>query len=53
MDHRARHRHALLLGSDGLQVTPEVIMAVVVAFVVTTVLPTPGPVQPDDAGAPA
>ncbi len=43
----------LLLGSDGLQVTPEVIVAVVVAFVVTTVLPTPGPVQPDAAGAPA
>ena len=39
----------LLLGSDGLQVTPEVIVAVVVAFIVTTVLPTPGPVQPDPA----
>ena len=36
----------LLLGSDGLQVTPEVIVAVVVAFVVTTLLPTPGPPQP-------
>ncbi len=33
----------LLLGSDGLQITPEVIVAVVVAFVVTTMLPTPGP----------
>ena len=36
----------LLLGADGLQITPEVIVAVVVAFVVTTVLPTPGPPQP-------
>ena len=35
----------LLLGSDGLQVTPEVIVAVVVAFVMTTMLPTPGPRQ--------
>ena len=46
----------LLLGSDGLQVTPEVIVAVVVAFVVTTVLPTPGPAQPAEpapAAAPA
>ncbi|MFL6152002.1 MAG: chloride channel protein [Ornithinibacter sp.] len=37
---------SLLLGSDGLQNTPEVIVAVVVAFVVTTLLPTPGPAQP-------
>ena len=36
----------LLLGSDGLQVTPEVIVAVAVAFIVTTLLPTPGPPQP-------
>ena len=36
----------VLLGSDGLQVTPEVIVAVVVAFVVSTILPTPGPPQP-------
>ncbi|HYN65486.1 MAG TPA: chloride channel protein [Ornithinibacter sp.] len=35
----------LLLGSDGLQVTPEVIVAVVVAFVVTTVLPAPAVVK--------
>ena len=33
----------LLLGSDGLQSTPEVIVAVVVAFVAITILPTPGP----------
>jgi H+/Cl- antiporter ClcA len=37
---------ALLLGSDGLQSTPEIIVAVVVSFVVTTILPTPGPTQP-------
>ena len=43
----------LLLGSDGLQVTPEVIVAVVVAFVVTTVLPTPGPRQPVEPAVPA
>ena len=42
----------LLLGSDGLQNTPEVIVAVVVAFVVTTILPTPGPPQPADAPDP-
>ena len=33
----------LLLGSDGLQITPEVIVAVVVAYIATTILPTPGP----------
>ncbi len=33
----------LLLGADGVSVTPEVIVAVVVGFVVTSVLPTPGP----------
>jgi H+/Cl- antiporter ClcA len=44
----------LLLGSDGLQNTPEVIVAVVVSFVVTTLLPTPGPPQPaEPASAPA
>jgi chloride channel protein, CIC family len=36
----------LLLGADGLSVTPEVIVAVVVAFVVTNVLPVPGPKDP-------
>ncbi len=36
----------LLLGSDGLQITPEVIVAVVVAYMSTTILPTPGPPQP-------
>jgi len=43
----------VLLGSDGLQSTPEVIVAVVVAFVAATVLPTPGPRQPDDPVEPA
>jgi len=33
----------LLLGSDGLSVTPQVVIAVAVAFVVTYLLPTPGP----------
>jgi H+/Cl- antiporter ClcA len=32
----------LLLGSDGLSVTPQVVVAVAVAFVVITVLPQPG-----------
>jgi H+/Cl- antiporter ClcA len=36
----------LLLGADGLSVTPEVIVAVVVAFVVTNALPVPGPTEP-------
>ena len=32
----------LLMGTDGLTVIPQVIVAVVVSFVVTAVLPTPG-----------
>ena len=36
----------LLMGADGLQVTPQVVVAVAVSFVVTLVLPTPGPAQP-------
>ncbi len=36
----------LLLGADGLSVTPEVIIAVVVAFVTTNALPVPGPKGP-------
>jgi hypothetical protein len=36
----------LLLGADGVSVTPEVIVAVVVAFVVTNALPVPGPMEP-------
>jgi H+/Cl- antiporter ClcA len=42
----------VLLGSDGLQSTPEVIVAVVVAFVISTILPTPGPPQPVEGPAP-
>jgi hypothetical protein len=33
----------LLLGSDGIAVTPQVVVAVAVSFVVTMVLPEPGP----------
>jgi H+/Cl- antiporter ClcA len=33
----------LLLGSDGVSVTPQVVVAVVVAFVITNVLPAAGP----------
>ncbi|HEY5419320.1 MAG TPA: chloride channel protein [Marmoricola sp.] len=36
----------LLLGTDGVSVTPQVVVAVVVAFVITTVLPDPGPKEP-------
>ena len=36
----------LLLGADGLSVTPEVVVAVAVAFVLTKMLPTPGPKEP-------
>ncbi len=36
----------LLLGTDGLSVTPQVVVAVVVAFVITTVLPVPGAKEP-------
>jgi hypothetical protein len=38
----------LLLGVDGISVTPQVVVAVVVSYVVTHVLPVPGP---DDRGA--
>ena len=33
----------LLLGTDGISVTPQVVVAVVVAFVITYTLPVPGP----------
>ena len=36
----------LLLGADGVSVTPQVVVAVVVAFVVTNLLPDPGPKEP-------
>ena len=48
----------LLLGVDGVAVTPQVVVAVAVSFVITNVLPTPGPgsgrgasVAPDAAGS--
>ena len=37
----------VLLGADGVSVTPQVIIAVVVAFVITMVLPDPGPKEPE------
>jgi hypothetical protein len=41
----------LLMGADGVAVTPQVVVAVAVAFVVTSVLPDPrASVAPDDAG---
>ncbi|HEX6150299.1 chloride channel protein [Nocardioides sp.] len=39
----------LLMGDDGMAVTPQVIVAVVVAFVTIHVLPTPGPSEPPAA----
>ena len=40
----------VLMGADGLAVTPEVVVAVAVAFVITIVLPTPGPKTPQPPG---
>jgi H+/Cl- antiporter ClcA len=42
----------LLLGADGVSVTPEVAVAVAVAYVVTMLLPVPGPGRPAAAEAP-
>lgn len=39
----------LLLGADGISVTPQVVIAVAVAFVVTFLLPVPGPKTPNHA----
>jgi chloride channel protein, CIC family len=36
----------LLLGADGVSVTPQVVVAVVVAFVLSDMLPAPGPRDP-------
>jgi len=36
----------VLMGSDGVIVTPQVIIAVAVAFVLTNILPVPGPKEP-------
>jgi hypothetical protein len=35
------------MGVDGLAVTPQVVVAVAVAFVITNVLPAPGPKTPE------
>ena len=40
----------LLLGTDGVSVTPQVIVAVVVAFVLTHVLPSPDRQERTTAG---
>lgn len=42
----------LLLGTDGISVTPQVVVAVAVSFVVTFLLPTPGPKASEPATAP-
>jgi hypothetical protein len=43
----------LLLGADGVTVTPQVVVAVAVAFVITNVLPAPSPPSPiSGAGGP-
>ncbi|MFI6674502.1 chloride channel protein [Kribbella sp. NPDC050470] len=43
----------LLLGTDGVVVTPQVVVAVAVSFVVTNMLPTPGPQPAAHDPAPA
>ena len=42
----------LLMGADGLKVTPQVVIAVVVSYLLTAALPTPGPAQPEAAEQP-
>jgi chloride channel protein, CIC family len=37
----------VLMGVDGVAVTPQVVVAVVVAFVISNVLPVPGPKTPE------
>jgi hypothetical protein len=39
----------VLMGVDGVIVTPQVVVAVAVAFVITIVLPAPGPKTPEPA----
>jgi H+/Cl- antiporter ClcA len=43
----------VLMGKDGLTITPQVVVAVVVSFVLTVALPTPGPPQPEQPEQPA
>ncbi len=40
----------LLMGADGVSVTPQVVVAVAVAFVITNVLPVPGPKEQEPTG---
>ncbi len=42
----------LLLGADGVSTTPEVVVAVAVAFLVTVILPVPAAGKPDAVPAP-
>jgi hypothetical protein len=42
----------LLLGADGVSTTPEVVVAVAVAYVVTTILPVPAAGRPDAVAPP-
>jgi hypothetical protein len=42
----------LQMGIDGVNVTPEVVVAVAVAFVITNLLPVPGPKTPESPGQP-
>jgi chloride channel protein, CIC family len=42
----------LLMGVDGVAVTPQVVVAVAVAFVITHVLPSPGPKAAEAARVP-
>lgn len=41
----------VLMGVDGVAVTPQVVIAVAVAFVISNVLPAPGPKTPDEQPA--
>ena len=42
----------LLMGTDGVAVTPQVVVAVAAAFVITNLLPTPGPKNPESEPRP-
>jgi H+/Cl- antiporter ClcA len=41
----------VLMGTDGVLVTPQVVVSVAVAFVIINVLPAPGPKAPEAAGS--
>jgi H+/Cl- antiporter ClcA len=43
----------LLLGTDGVSVTPQVVVAVAVAFVIINLLPVPGPTKPTEPAQPS